>query len=532
MTVATRRWALAALSGLSLYVSHPPVGLWPASFLVVPLLLAAVLDAERPRQAAVAGLVAGAVGYAPMISWIVLPAGYAAWALLTSTQAVAVALAAAVSHRWARSPWIVAVAPLVWTGMEVWRNSVPLGGFGWGELAYAQVDSGWMLPLARLGGARLLTLVTVLVGTLLYDAYRRGRLATAGLEGPVRDRLAAGLPHAQPALLGLAGVLVLVAVAAPEAPPTGGTLDVVAVQGNDMRVSTLPAAEEDRVIAANLRDETLAALAAGPADLVVWPESGVDRDPFTEAGRDLAPILDEAAAAAGRLVTGAILDGPRPGTFRNAAVVVDDAGEERDRYVKRHLVPFGEFVPWRDVLGRIPALDQVPRDGVAGTGPATLTVDGVDLAVAICFETLFPRLVRDNVLGDGEPAGLLLATTNDASFGDSPELPQHLAQSRLRAVETGRWVVHASLTGGAAFVDPDGRAHDVTSVFATGAIRREVPIATGLTPFLRVGDVTGLVSQLVAMALLLVAVAVAWRDRRRADTATDTTAVPPRRSRA
>jgi apolipoprotein N-acyltransferase len=513
VTVLVRRYTLAALAGLSLYLAHPPARVWPAALLVVPLLLGAVVESERGRQAALSGLIAGIVGFAPMLWWLVLPAGVVAWMLLTLSQALAVALFAWTVHRWVRSHWIVVVAPLVWTGAEAWRAAVPLGGFGWGELAYAAVDSGWLLPLARIGGGRLLTLVVVIIGTLVFDAYRRARVALEGLPGTARDRIAASLPHAQPALLGLGGVLVLVALAAPEAPPESGTVDVLAVQGNDLPDSDLPAREEDRVIATNLLDETRASVERdGVPDLTVWPESGVDRDPYAPVGEDLRPILDEAAALAGGLVTGAILVGPRPDTFRNTAVVVGPDGEPVDHYHKRHLVPFGEFVPWRSVLGGLPPLRQVPRDGVPGDEARPVATDGLRMAVAICFETVFPRLVRENVLGGGQPAQLLLATTNDASFGDSAEPAQHLAQSRLRAVETGRWVVHASLAGGSAFVDPAGRAHDVTPLFTSTSIRRDIGVVDELTLFLRVGDVVGLAAQ--GVAALLLALAVVARIRR------------------
>lgn len=512
MTVLLRRHTLAVLAGLALYLAHPPAGAWPTALLVVPLLLAALVEADRGRDAAVAGLVTGLVGFGPMLWWLVLPARLLGWSLLTLSQALAVALFAVTVHRWVRTRWIVLIAPVVWTGMEAWRAAVPLGGFGWGELAYAMVDSGWMLPLARLGGGRLLTLVVVLVGALVFDAYRRARVALEGLPGSAGERLAASLPHAQPALLGLAGVLIVVALAAPEPPAQTGTVDVLAVQGNDLPDSGLPAREEDRVIATNLLDETRASVERdGPPDLTVWPESGVDRDPYAPSGEDLRPILDEAAALAGGLVTGAILVGPTEGTFRNTAVAVSPDGEPVDHYDKQHLVPFGEFVPWRSVLGDLPPLRQVPRDGVPGDEARPLAVDGLRLAVAICFETVFPRLLRDNVLGDDGPADLVLATTNDASFGDSAEPAQHLAQSRLRAVETGRWVVHASLAGGSAFVDPEGRAHDVTPLFVSTSIRREIGVVEDLTPFLRVGDVVGIAAQVASSVLLLVLVLTAVR---------------------
>ena len=251
---------------------------------------------------------------------------------------------------------------------------------------------------------------------------------------------------------------------------------------------------------------------SGSPDLTVWPESSIDRDPYTEAGAFLRPIVEEAAELTdGGLLVGMNLEGPRPRTYLNASVLLAEDGLEAGRYVKRHLVPFGEYVPWRSVLGRYGPLErQVPRDAIPGEGPQILDVAGARVAAAICFESLFPGLVADNVR-DGH-AEVLVVTTNDASYGDSAEPAQHLAQSQLRAVETGRWVVHGALSGASAFVDPNGQVHERTDLFELATIRRDVPLVSGDTPFLTVGDVVGLGTRF-AVLVLAVALLVRWRLR-------------------
>jgi apolipoprotein N-acyltransferase len=139
---------------------------------------------------------------------------------------------------------------------------------------------------------------------------------------------------------------------------------------------------------------------------------------------------------------------------------------------------------------------------------------GVRAAVVICFETVFTQVVRSNVLADDVPAQVLLTLTNDASFGDSGEPAQHLAQSQLRAVETGRWVVHAALSGSSAFVTPDGELQQATELFTVDTIRTEVPLVSGSTPYLRRGRV-GWATRLLVLALAAVAVR-SWRSGRRA----------------
>ena len=514
-----RALVLAGAAGIALYAAHPPVGIWPAAFLVVPLLLAALLEVERPPMQAALGLVTGAVGYGLMLLWVVHPAGYLGWALLTLVQGAFVGVVAWLLGRFATSRSIVVLAPVTWTGMEVWRASAPLGGFGWGELAYAHVDGSWMLPMARLLGGHALTLATAVVGALAFDAYRRGREATAGLEGSVPERFVAAMPHVRPALLGLTGVLLVTILATVEPPAEDGPrLDVLAVQGNDPdEADPAGGREEDLRIARSQLELTLRSVEeGGPPDLTVWPESSLDRDPFAGEGRELLGdvVRKASAAVGGGLLAGANLEGPRPRTFANTAVVVGADGEPTDRYVKRRIVPFGEYVPWRGVLGSLPPLRQVPRDAIRGPGAHSVVADDVRVAVLICFETLFPGVLRSNVLAGDEPAGLVVAITNDVSFGRSAEPAQHLAQSRLRAVESGRWVVHASLAGRSAFIDPHGEVHDRTALFDTATLRRVVPTVTGLTPFLRIGDVVGIGAMVAYLLVLLLRITVGVRDRR------------------
>jgi apolipoprotein N-acyltransferase len=161
-------------------------------------------------------------------------------------------------------------------------------------------------------------------------------------------------------------------------------------------------------------------------------------------------------------------------------------------------VPFGEYIPARAALDWFPPLEQVPRDAhPGGTGHSSCRRHPqVRLAVIICFETLFSDIWRTNILAGEDPAQLVLSMTNDASFRDTAEPAQHLAQARLRAVETGRWVVHASIAGSSAFVDPDGHAHDVTPLFEVDSIRRDLPLAAGPTPYLVTGDVLGMGTRL------------------------------------
>ncbi|MGH3443191.1 MAG: apolipoprotein N-acyltransferase [Nitriliruptorales bacterium] len=504
----TAALGLALAAGLVAWAAHPPVAWGQLSLLVVPLLLAATAlldDGRRGWWGALPGVVAGLAAFLPMISWLIAPAGYLAWSLLAAVQAVWYGLATLLLRPVVRRAWLVVATPVVWTGMEVWRGRVPLSGFSWGDLAYAHADGSWLLPVARVVGATGLTFTLVLLGALVF------RAAWVLWTAADRPGWAAGIPA------GAALVLALAAALLPPAPPEPtGELDVLAVQGNDFESFAGSGREEDRAIAAAHVELTRRSVEElGQPDLTIWPESSIDRDPFRPSGEDLRPFVEEAVALLeGDLLFGAVLDGPEPSRqFVNSVLLVDDDLTVVDRYEKLRYVPFGEYVPWRSVLEPLfPALQQVPRDGVPGEGHTAVRGADTPVGVVICFETLFPELVRGNVLaGD---AGLIVAVTNDASFGRSPESDQHVAQSRLRAVENGRWVIHSAISGGSALIDPYGRVVEETALFERDTIRRRVPTISGRTPYLAAGDIVGGVSRWAFVALVLLFVA-RWARRRR-----------------
>jgi apolipoprotein N-acyltransferase len=511
--------ALAAASGLAVLVSHAPVGWWWASFLAPPLLLAALAadarDADasgRRVRAFRLGLLAGLATFLPLLSWLILPAGYLGWGLLALVQAAWFGLLAVLLRPFLAHRLLAVVTAVAWTGIDAWRAIVPLNGFEWGAIQYAHVDGSWLLPVARLVGGRGITFLVVLISAAAYV------VAAETVQG-LRARESGPVEHAVAGTRGpvlvLVGALLVSVVATIEPPAEVGSLDVLVVQGNDIRHWEEDVADASFRISSQMRDLTVAATSEGaPPDLTVWPEASIDTDPYAERGARFLPLLEESAATSRFLLAGMNIDGPEPReNFHRTQLLLDTDAEVVGRYDKRRLVPFGEYIPMRSLLGRIPPLQQVPRDIIPAPAPHGVEVDGIPVAVLICFETLFADVTRTNVLAADVPAGVVVAATSDASFGDSAEPYQHLAQSQLRAVETGRWVVHGALSGASAFIDPDGVVHDRTGIFTQATIRRDVPMVEGLTPFLVVGDVLGWASRGLVVALLVLAWVAARRSR-------------------
>jgi len=259
--------------------------------------------------------------------------------------------------------------------------------------------------------------------------------------------------------------------------------------------------------------DQVAAGALPAADLVLWPENASDIDPFASPGAE--ETIDSAVRAVGvPTLIGTILDGPRPGTAQNVSLVWDPASGAGDRYVKRHLVPFGEYIPFRSVLARyISRLDQIPRDMLPGTEPGVLRAGPAVIGTMLCFDVAYDDIVRDVARGGAQ---LLVVQTNNATYLGTGQPEQQWAISRMRAVEAGKVLVVASTNGISGVVSADG---DVVSRSRSGQAQilvERVQLGDGVTLGLRVGGWLEYAASLAAALLLVAALVRGRRDRTRA----------------
>ncbi len=331
-------------------------------------------------------------------------------------------------------------------------------------------------------------------------------VSTRRLPAPVAGLLAAGL-------VGLSGFAV------PPVHPDGPPVVLAIVQGNVPRLGLDFNAQRRAVLDNHVRGtiELADAIRAGRAqqpDLVIWPENASDIDPLRNP--DARARIDQAAIAIrAPILIGAVLEGPGD-RVRNAGLLWVAGEGPQQLYVKRHPVPFAEYIPLRSLIRHVTSkVDLVRSDFVAGDTPGVLSADTaagpVTVGDVICFEVAYDGVVRDTVTGG---AGLIAVQTNNATFGLSAEAAQQLAMVRLRAVEHGRPALMASTTGISAFVDPDGQVHDPTRLNTRAVLVRQVNLGTDTTLATRVGVVPELV--LSALAVLgLIAAAWLARVRRR-----------------
>ncbi|HZY01072.1 MAG TPA: apolipoprotein N-acyltransferase, partial [Dermatophilaceae bacterium] len=296
-------------------------------------------------------------------------------------------------------------------------------------------------------------------------------------------------------------------------PIDGPTGRFLAVQGNVPRAGLEFNAERRAVLDNHARVTTRAAaeVKAGTLmkpDLVVWPENASDIDPLRNP--DAAKVINGTVDAINTpLVLGAVLDEPRP-MVSNASLLYLPGHGLTARYVKRHPVPFAEYIPYRSFFRHFSdKVDLVYSDFAAGekVGVFRVPAHGGDTIAAgpiICFEVAYDGLVRDSV---DHGANVLLVQTNNATFGFTDESVQQLAISRIRAIEHGRSIVHISTVGVSAMITPDGTAHQRSTLFTPAALAADLPLRTDRTVADRVGPwpeilaSAGLASMLALLAL-------------------------------
>jgi len=522
--VLARLLGALAAGGL-LVAAFPPYGIWPLAIVSVAAF-SLVTRGVRARRGAWVGFVYGLAFFVPLLSWTGIYVGPAPWLLLAAAEAAFLAALGAGLAVIARLPSWPLWGAALWVAQEAARDRGPFGGFPWGRLAFAQAES----PLAWLsayGGAPLVTFAVALAGTLLaavalaltghpparrHAAEPDGKPAGAG-QGGQRVRAAVPALAALVALVAVTGA----AVAAGDWQTTQTRPYTVAVvQGNVPRLGLDFNAQREAVLRNHVR-ATLALAADARAgrvarpDLVLWPENASDIDPMRNP--DAYALIDGAAKAVGvPILVGTLADGPDPATtIRNIAYVWDPRTGPGQTYVKRHPVPFAEYIPFRSIARLVSKdVDLVERDFVPGDRPGNLTVGPARIGDVICFEVAYDNLI-DDVAHDSE---MLVVQTNNATFGRSNETWQQLAMGRLRAIEHGRPVLVAATSGVSAVIDPAGHLQARSDVFTSDVLVRVVSGRAGDTLAGRMG--AGPEWAVVAIGLAgLVLAAVARRRRER-----------------
>jgi apolipoprotein N-acyltransferase len=483
-------------------------------------LLVIALTGRSLRGSLCCGLTFGLALFVPLLTWLLNVAWYA-FGALAGAEAVIFALLVVGQRLLLRLPfWPAAVAGW-WVVAEGLRDRWPFA-FPWGRLAMSQSvapDVRWV----AVGGAPLLTFLVALTSAMAARALL-AVLAPGGippgdppLGGTTRPPKPPWPPLGgtlrSPALrAGLAAVVtggVVLAGGLMPVDPTGGapTAVVAAIQGNVPRARNLPQLLNDTEVTQNQVEATLklaAEVKAGRApqpNVVIWPEDAVGLDPY-EYPVIYNQILQTVNGLRRPVLVGEVLKNP----LRNAGQLwVPGRGPTYPIYVKRQLVPFGEYIPFRRIIASFSSLPSLqPVDFTAGNRPVVLDVGPIRLGDVICYEVGFDNLVRSEVTAG---ANLLALQSNDADFeldNQLGETEQQTAMARIRAIESDRAVVYSSTTGESSIIAPDGTLLASSGIWRQAILDARVPLVTYRTLADRVG---GWPEYVIILATLL---AMAW----------------------
>ena len=477
---------VAIIAGLLVAFSLPPWGWWPLAYVGVALFATCRPNSNRARF--MFGTLFALAWLAPGMAWMwfLTAPGYVIAALLFSAlHGIAAMITGAVTDRQKHR---AIVGPLAHTLAEALRFSFPFGGVPLATLAISQAASP-IAPIVRVGGPLLLTYVVLQIGFLL-----------ANLRETAASKRAA---HAV-LLTVVVAVLPIAGSIAPHGRDIGRTLNIAAVQGGGPQ-GTLAINTNSRDVVIRHLDATKTitggtASTDGQLDLVIWPENVIDVSSFSSSV-ERTEVAAQAARLNAPFLVGITEDLDNK-FFTNAQVVVNTDGSLGDRYDKVRRVPFGEFVPMRGLLEAVGApVDRIPRDAMAGNDTAILDAADTTIAVVISWEVFFAGRANEGV---ERGATLLVNPTNGSSYTGTILQTQQIASSRLRALETGRWLVQVSPTGFSAFVSPSGQVFDRTGVSEQHVITREVQLRSGRTIYSYLGDLPFILIMSASLIALLI----------------------------
>ena len=505
-----RSLVLAGASGLFLPLSFPNYDLGLLAWIaLVPLHWA--LDGKSKTQAFWIGWLSGTIAFTGMMAWVVttmntygkvpLVISYGIMLLLTVYLGLYVALYSA-GTVWLRAlipRYGLFAVPCLWVSLELIRTYV-LSGMPWGLLGYSQYRQIEVIQIADHMGVYGVSFLIVLVNVALAELL-------SWLMPLLRWFRPAKLPWELVAV-----TVLLVGLSWEYGLQTSSGASFLNIPRSSISVGVVqPNVDQAVKWDTAYREETLARFdrltgqLGRATDLVIWPEAATpfvfEREPVYQlqlialANRAQAPILFGSPALR-------FYPDRRP-YLLNSAYLLSPDGQLLGRYDKQHLVPFGEYIPFKSSLlffldklvegigdfeaGPGPTiLTMTPKPRSAAAGMAGTTPGPVKFGVAICYEVIFPNLVRQFATNGAE---FLVTVTNDAWFGRSSAPSQHFAMVVFRSVENHLAFARAANTGISGFVDPFGRIAEVTPIFTEQAVKATIQVWRPQTFYSRHGDV-------------------------------------------
>ncbi|KQZ70418.1 apolipoprotein N-acyltransferase [Nocardioides sp. Root151] len=480
------RILLALVSGIAVGLAFEPV----AAVVLLPLGLALFLwcvHQQSTRYAALLGLVFGLANMLVLLFWLRV-IGIDAWLALSTFEALYFALAGVGLAAVSRLPGWPVWSAVVWVAVETFRGAWPMSGLTWGRVSFAVIDTPferWFPWVGANGVSLLVVLCSAVLLWCLQNLRNRQVLAGGVLSGTV---LAVVVPWFVP-IHATSDETATVAVVQGDVPGNG---DDLIAHHREVTASHMALTQE---LAEQVEDGK-----AERPDFVVWPENTTAVDPFLDSSvRQMLSLTSQMIGVP--ILVGAIVDADREHVL-NQGIVYDPVTGAGDRYTKRHPVPFGEYIPYRQRFGtaNFGRLEMVPRDMLSGTGVEPLRVDGLKVADVICFDVSYDDTVTDQVR---RGADLLVVQTSNAMFIHTGQIEQQFAISRLRALETGRTVVVAAVNGRSGVIGADGNVIKAIEPRTRDVLVQEVRLADGTPPAMVVGPWLGRLTVPLALGAAL-----------------------------
>lgn len=477
-TLAAARVRIPALlvsAGL-LTSAYPTIDWWLLAWVALMPLFAAAL-VRSPRQALADGWLMGTVFFLLLLRWLDHTfRNYSAipwpvtWLPILGLAAYCglyfglVAGAVSRLRQWLGAGWALGTAPFLWVTGE-WLRGWILSGFPWGLLGYSQYGQLPLIQIASLTGVYGVSFLII-----------SANVALAGLAGLGLRRAAPGLAAVAALLV---GTLVFGLVSLRLLAPRDELIRVAVIQPSiEQTLKWDPAYEKETLrIYTSLTREA----GRGKPAVIVWPETAAPI--FLKRDPGLVVELQELSAEVRASLLVGSLDGDGRG-FYNSAFLLTEQGI-RAKYDKIHLVPFGEYVPLSGIIGFVRRWAEFISEFQAGRSPEVFKEVVPPFGVVICYEGIFPELLRRFVAGGAQ---YMVNITNDAWFGTTSGPWQHLAVLPFRAVENRVAIARSANTGVSAFVASNGRITKTLGLFERGVLSGEIRVRRHTTFYTRFGD--------------------------------------------
>lgn len=488
-----RNQLIALLAGGLMPLAFAPFGLFPLAILSLAILFGLCLESS-PARSFKTGLIYGLGYFGVGISWVQISIHQFGLPVLAFSISVTILFVLVIALFPALTVWcaerffrvsrrikLLVVLPVWWVIFE-WVRSWLFTGFPWLTVGYSQIDS----PLSGVGT------VTGLYGISLLTAVSAGVAALLWLERQAALNLA--LLILIPAW---AGAFLLKSINWTQ--PEGSLIEVALVQGNvPQEVKWLPSHKQQTL---DLYSD-LSAPFWGVSDLIIWPETALPG--FAHELMDYLGSLKRQSETSGSdILIGLPVADPQTGEYFNAVISL---GPDREKgmsiYRKRHLVPFGEYLPWEKLLDPVLDFLHIPmsRFSSGDAQQALIQTTNYQVGVSICYEDVF----GEEVITGLPEADFLVNVSNDAWFGDSLAPHQHLEMARMRALETGRYLVRATNTGISAIIDQKGRVIDRAPQFEAASLASSIRAYSGATPYVAFGNLPVVILCFITVAWLAI----------------------------